>query len=303
MLMIDEAMLARVSGGPGFFAALDQSGGSMPDALRAYGIADSAYKNEDEMFALMHDMRVRIITAPAFTASSLVAAILFEHTIESAVGHRPMPEYLWQERHVVPFLKIDQGLDAERDGVRLMRPMPRLDSMLTRANELGIFGTKMRSVISEPSKEGIAAILAQQFEFAARILQFGMMPIIEPEVLAATPDKDAAEVLLRDELKRQLDALSNGQKVILKLAIPETPNLYCDFVGDERVLRLLALSGGQKRQDACDRLTRNIGMTASFGRALTEDLSHAMDLDQINAVLAASVDQIYEASITKQCLN
>lgn len=301
--MINEAMLARVSSGRGFFAALDQSGGSMPGALRAYGIADSAYQNDDEMFALMDEMRVRIITAPPFAAPRIIAAILFEHTMDGYAEHRSVPAYLWEERNIVPFLKIDQGLDPVNNGVQLMRSMPNLDALLTRACKLGIFGTKMRSVIREPKKEGIATIVAQQFEFAARVLQFGMTPIIEPEVLIASPDKDAAEVFLRDELSRQIDALPNGQKVILKLAIPETPNLYREFVGDERVIRILALSGGQKRQVACNRLARNIGMTASFGRALTEDVSLAFDLGKFNSVLAASIDQIYEASITKRALN
>ena len=299
-LMIDEAMLGRVSAGCGFFAALDQSGGSMPNALRAYGIADGAYSNDEEMFALMHEMRVRVMTAPAFTAPKIIAAILFEHTLDVQAEHQPVSAYLWEKRAIVPFLKIDQGLDIVHDGVRLMKPMPRLDALLARAVEFGIFGTKMRSVIAEPSKEGITAIVAQQFELAARICRHGLVPIIEPEVLATTDIKAAAEEVLLDELSRKLDALLHGQKVILKLAIPEKPNLYRSLVDDDRVIRVLALSGGLTREDACNRLARNIGITASFGRALTEDLSHSLSTFQFEIALAASIDQIYRASVHKQ---
>ncbi len=296
---MNEAMLAQVSGGKGFFAALDQSGGSTPGALHAYGISDSVYRNDDEMFALMHAMRVRIMTAPAFTAPRIIAAILFERTIDGEVEHRPVPAYLWEERGIVPFLKIDQGLDCERDGVQLMKPMPALDVLLMRAAKLGIFGTKMRSVIAQPSKEGIAAIVAQQFELATRILRHGLMPIIEPEVLLASRDKAAVETLLYDELSRHLDALTLGQNVILKLAIPDVPNLYQALVGHDRIARILALSGGYSRDDACVRLAMNAGMIASFSRAFIEDLLLPMDTAEFNTMLATSIDKIYWASIVK----
>jgi fructose-bisphosphate aldolase, class I len=297
--MTTDKMMAQMSGKAGFIAALDQSGGSTPGALRLYGIPDNAYSGEAEMFKLMHAMRVRIMTAPAFTGAKVIAAILFEGTMDGQAEGKPVPTFLWEDRGVVPVVKVDKGLEAERDGVSLMKPMPGLDTLLARAVKLGVFGTKMRSVINLPSKDGIAAIVSQQFELAAQIAAHGLMPIIEPEVLIKSPDKRGAEAILLAELKRGLDALPAGRRVMLKLTIPDVPNFYSALIGDERVLRVVALSGGYTRAEACERLAANHGMIASFSRALTEGLTHSMSDTAFNAALAKSIDEIYQASTVK----
>jgi fructose-bisphosphate aldolase, class I len=295
----DDRMMAQVSGKDGFIAALDQSGGSTPDALRLYGIPESACSGDAEMFRLMHEMRVRIMTAPAFTGERVIGAILFEKTMDGEAQGRPVPAFLWRERGVVPFLKVDKGLEAEKDGVSLMRPMPGLDELLARAVKLGIFGTKMRSVIDRPSRGGIAAVVAQQFEVAARIAEHGLMPIIEPEVSIKSPDKAGAEAILRDELMKALDVLPEGRRVMLKLTIPDAPGFYSALVQHPRVARVVALSGGYTRAEACARLTRNHGMVASFSRALVEDLRCSMSDDEFDAALGRSIAEIYQASTVK----
>jgi fructose-bisphosphate aldolase, class I len=295
----NDKMMAQISHKDGFIAALDQSGGSTPGALRVYGIPDSAYSGDAEMFRLVHEMRVRIITAPAFTGAKVIATILFEATMDGQARERPVPAFLWEERGVVPFLKVDKGLEAEADGVSLMKPMPALDGLLTRAVKLGIFGTKMRSVINLPSKQGIAAVVMQQFDVAAQIARHGLMPIIEPEVSIKSPDKAGAEAILLAELTRQLDALPDGRQVMLKLTIPEVPDLYSILTKHKRVARVVALSGGYTRAEACKRLAFNHQMIASFSRALVEDLRHSMSDAEFDTALANSVDEIYRASTVK----
>ena len=297
--MANGKMMTQMSGLAGFIAALDQSGGSTPGALRLYGIPDSAYSGDAEMFRLMHEMRVRIMTAPAFTGAKVIAAILFEGTMDAQAQGKRVPAFLWEERGVIPFLKVDKGLEAEKDGVSLMKPMPALDALLSRAVKLGIFGTKMRSVINLPSEEGIAAVLAQQFEVAAHIADHGLMPIIEPEVLIRSPDKAGAEAILLAELTRTLNAVPDGPQVILKLTIPNVPDLYSALTNHKRVARVVALSGGYPRADACKRLSANHGMIASFSRALVEDLRHSMSDAVFDATLAKSIDEIYRASTVK----
>ena len=297
--MANDKMMAQISEKGGFIAALDQSGGSTPGALRLYGIPDSAYSGDAEMFKLMHEMRVRIMTAPAFTGTKIIAAILFEGTMDGQAQGRPVPAFLWEERGVVPFLKVDKGLGAENDGVSLMKPMPALDSLLTRAVKLGIFGTKMRSVINLPSKVGIAAVVAQQFDVAGQIAGYGLMPIIEPEVSIKSPDKPGAEAILLAELTAKLDALPTGRQVMLKLTIPDVPDFYSALTNHKRVARVVALSGGYTRAEACKRLSANHGMIASFSRALAEDLKHSMSEAEFNAALAKSIDEIYRASTVK----
>jgi fructose-bisphosphate aldolase class I len=297
--MTDDKMMAQISERDGFIAALDQSGGSTPGALRLYGIPDNAYSNDTEMFRLVHQMRVRIMTAPAFTGAKVIAAILFERTMDGEVRGKPTPAFLWEERGVVPFVKVDKGLDAEKDGVSAMKPMPDLDALLSRAARLGVFGTKMRSVINLPSKQGIAAVVAQQFDVAAQIAGHGLIPIIEPEVSIKSPDKPGAEAILLSELTKKLDALPNDRQVMLKLTIPDVPDLYAPLVNHERVVRVVALSGGYTRADACKRLAANHGMIASFSRALAEDLRHSMSDAMFEAALAKSIDEIYLASTVK----
>jgi fructose-bisphosphate aldolase class I len=292
-------MKARIAEAAGFFAALDQSGGSTPGALRLYGIPDSAYTDEAEMFALMHEMRARVMTAPAFTGDKVIGAILFERPMDGEVLGQPTPSYLWEDRRCVPFLKVDKGLEAEADGVSLMRPIPELGTLLDRAARLGVFGTKMRSTINLASPSGIAAIASQQFEIAAQILKHGLVPILEPEVLIKSPDKANAEALLKDALARHLDALPPDQQVMLKLTIPDVPDLYKDLIAHERVIRVVALSGGYSRADACHRLARNHGMIASFSRALLEELRLSMSDSAFNAALAQAIDEIYTASTVK----
>jgi fructose-bisphosphate aldolase class I len=297
--MANDKMMAQMSGKGGFIAALDQSGGSTPGALRLYGIPDNAYSGDAEMFKLMHEMRVRIMTAPAFTGDKVIGAILFEATMDGEAQGKPVPTFLWEERGVVPFLKVDKGLEAEKDGVSLMRPIPGLDALLDRAGRLGVFGTKMRSVINLPSKGGIAAIVTQQFEVAAQISRHGLIPIIEPEVSIKSPDKPGAEAILLAELTKGLDALPEGHEVMLKLTIPDVPDLYLPLINHKRVERVVALSGGYTRADACKRLSANHGMIASFSRALTEELKKSMGDAEFTAALAKSIDEIYRASTAK----
>jgi fructose-bisphosphate aldolase class I len=297
--MPDETMMAQMTGKGGFIAALDQSGGSTPGALRLYGIPDSAYSGDAEMFKLMHEMRVRIMTAPAFTGDKVVGAILFEATMDGHVKDKPVPAFLWQDRRVIPFLKVDKGLEAESNGVQLMKPNPTLDTLLARAVKLGIFGTKMRSVINLPNPDGIAAIVAQQFEVGAQIAAHGLVPIIEPEVSIKSPDKQGAEAILLAELIKHLDALPSGRKVMLKLTIPTVTDLYLPLTTHRGVVRVVALSGGYTRPNACKKLAANHGMIASFSRALTEGLKVSMTDAEFNAALGSSIEEIYQASTVK----
>jgi fructose-bisphosphate aldolase, class I len=292
-------MLAQMSKKDGFIAALDQSGGSTPGALRLYGIPDDAYSGDAEMFRLMHEMRVRMMTAPAFTGAKVIATILFEGTMDGEVRGKPTPAFLWEERGVIPFVKVDKGLEAEKDGAQLMRPIPELDALLTRAVKLGVFGTKMRSVINLASKEGIAAVVAQQFEVAAQIAKHGLMPIIEPEVSIKSPDKAGAEAILLAELSRHLEAAPDGPQVMFKLTLPDVLDLYLPLINHKRVTRVVALSGGYTRAEACKRLAANHGMIASFSRALAEDLKASMSDPVFDATLAKSIDEIYRASTVK----
>lgn len=297
--MAKEKMTAQMAGKAGFIAALDQSGGSTPGALRLYGIPDNAYGDDAEMFKLMHEMRVRIMTAPAFTGDKVIGAILFERTMDGEAKGKAVPAYLWEERGIVPFLKVDKGLEAENNGAQLMKPMPELDALLIRAVKKGIYGTKMRSVIGHANKAGIAAVVAQQFQVAQQIARHDLMPIIEPEVSIKSPDKKGAEELLLAEITKHLDALPGDGKVMLKLTIPDVPDLYAPLVNHKRVERVVALSGGYTRSDACEKLSRNHGMIASFSRALTEDLRVSMSDTEFNATLAKTISEIYQASAMK----
>jgi fructose-bisphosphate aldolase, class I len=298
-IMANDKMMAQISEKGGFIAALDQSGGSTPGALRLYGIPDNAYSGDAEMFRLVHEMRVRIMTAPAFTGAKVIATILFEGTMDGEVQGKRTPSFLWEDRGVVPFVKVDRGLEAEKDGVQVMRPMPELDALLTRAARLGVFGTKMRSVINLASKAGIAAVVAQQFEVAGQIARHGLMPIIEPEVSIKSPDKTGAEAILLAELTRHLEAAPNGPQVMFKLTLPDVPDLYLPLVKHKRVTRVVALSGGYTRAEACRRLAANHGVIASFSRALVEELRHSMSDAEFEAALAKSIDEIYRASTEK----
>jgi fructose-bisphosphate aldolase, class I len=292
-------MKAQMSDKPGFIAALDQSGGSTPGALRAYGIPDSAYSGDEEMFKLMHEMRVRIISSPAFTGDKVIAAILFERTMDGQAHGKPVPTYLWEDRGVVPFLKVDKGMEAEKDGVTLMKPIGGLDELLARAVKLGIYGTKMRSTINLASKTGIAAIIDQQFAVGEQIAAHGLMPILEPEVLIKSPEKAAAEAILLAEVLKHLDALPAGRQVMLKITIPEVPDLYAPLIAHPRMQRVVALSGGYPRDEACRRLAKNHGMIASFSRALIDGLKVSMSDAEFDAELKAAIDEIYTASTVK----
>jgi fructose-bisphosphate aldolase class I len=292
-------MLAQMAEKQGFIAALDQSGGSTPGALRQYGIADDAYNGEAEMFALMHEMRVRIMTAPAFTGEKVIGAILFERTMDGEAEGKPVPTFLWEDRGVVPFLKVDKGLEAEADGVQMMKPIPGLDALLQRAAKLGVFGTKMRSVIHQASEKGIAAVVKQQIEVGEQIIAQGLVPILEPEVSIKSPDKKGAEKILRDELLKGLDALPESSRVMIKLTIPDEADFYRPLIEHPRVVRVVALSGGYTRTDACKRLAENHGMIASFSRALINELKKSMSDSEFNSTLAKSIDEIYEASVEK----
>jgi len=295
--MSQAAQRQKIATGEGFIAALDQSGGSTPKALRLYGIPEDRYASEAEMFDLVHAMRARIAQAPAFCGDSVLGAILFEMTMDREIGGKPSARYLWEERGIVPFLKVDKGLAEAADGVKLMKPMPDLDALLERAKEAGIFGTKMRSVIDAADATGIAANVDQQFEVGRQILGHGLVPIIEPEVTISIPDKAGAEDMLRDALAARLDALPEGAEVMLKLTLPETANLYAGLVDHPRVLRVVALSGGYSREEANARLAQNSGVIASFSRALTEGLLADQSDDAFNATLAAAIDSIRAASV------
>ena len=291
-------MLEKMGSGKGFIAALDQSGGSTPKALRLYGIEESEYSGEAEMFDLIHQMRARIMTSPAFTGGRVIGAILFEMTMDRQVEGLGSAEYLWTQKQVVPFLKVDKGLADEVDGAQVMKPMPGLDELLARALEHGVFGTKMRSVIKLANPAGVNAVVDQQFEVGRQILAAGLVPIIEPEVDIHSPEKQAAEDLLKAALTAQLDALPEGQQVMLKLTLPSTDDFYLDLVNHPRILRVVALSGGYSRAEADTLLRRNHGVIASFSRALTEGLSAQQSDEEFNATLDATIQSIYDASIT-----
>lgn len=297
--MVDAKMLNTMTSAPGFIAALDQSGGSTPKALSLYGISETDYQGEAEMFSLMHAMRVRIMKAPAFTGEKVIGAILFERTMDGDVDGIPVPTFLWEKRGVVPFLKIDKGLLDEANGVQLMKAMPDLDALLIRGREKGIFGTKMRSVIAHADKAGIAAVVRQQFEVARQIIGQGLVPIVEPEVSIKSPTKTEAEAILRDEIAAELDKLPAGDKVMLKLTIPTENDFYASLVAHQSVIRVVALSGGYSTADACEKLSHNHGMIASFSRALTEKLRVSMSDAEFDASIAATIDQIYQASVNK----
>jgi fructose-bisphosphate aldolase class I len=284
--------------GKGFIAALDQSGGSTPKALKLYGIDESTYKGEDQMYDKIHEMRTRIITSPSFTSDRVLAAILFEQTMDREIAGKPTATYLWENKGIVPILKIDKGLAAEADGVQLMKPVPDLDKLLKRAVEKGIFGTKERSVIKEANPAGIKAIAAQQFDWGKQVLAHGLVPILEPEVDIKSPNKAECEKLLKKELLAGLDSIPAGQQVIFKLTIPDQPDFYADLIKHPKTARVVALSGGYTREDACEKLAKNHGMIASFSRALTEGLSAQQSDDEFNKMLKAAVDKIQKASIT-----
>ena len=294
---MNETQANQVRTGKGFIAALDQSGGSTPKALRLYGIEEDAYSGEAEMFDLIHAMRARIVDAPAFSGEKVVGAILFEMTMDREMGGKPSPAALWDDNGVVPFLKIDKGLADEADGAQMLKPMPDLDALLTRAAAKGIFGTKERSVIHAANPVGIAAVVAQQFEVARQVLAHGLIPIIEPEVTISIADKAAAEDILLAEIAKHLDTVPAGQEVMLKLTLPEKANLYQPLVDHPAVMRVVALSGGYSREEANTRLSQNTGVIASFSRALTEGLSAQQSDEAFNSTIAATIDSIYVASV------
>jgi fructose-bisphosphate aldolase class I len=289
---------AKIKNDKGFIAALDQSGGSTPKALKLYGVDETAWTDEKGMYDVVHAMRSRIVTSPAFTGKRLIGAILFENTMDRDIEGKPTPTYLWEVKGVVPFLKVDKGLADEKDGVQLMKPITGLDALLAKAKAKNVFGTKMRSVIKQANASGIDAVVKQQFEVGKQIIKAGLVPIIEPEVDIKTPNKDKAEDLLKASITKELNALKPEQKVMLKLTIPDKDDLYADLIKHPNVLRVVALSGGYSRDDANKRLARNHGMTASFSRALAEGLSAKQSDQEFNAALDASVESIYRASIT-----
>lgn len=299
MFVANEKMLAQMAEKNGFIAALDQSGGSTPGALRQYGIPDNAYNGDAKMFKLMHEMRVRIMTAPSFTGKKVIGAILFERTMDGEAEGTPVPTFLWEDRGIVPFLKVDKGLEAEADGVQVMKPIPGLDDLLARAVKLGIFGTKMRSVIHQADEKGIAAVAKQQFEVGAQIIKHGLVPILEPEVSIKSPNKKGAEKILRDELLKGLDAPPESNKVMIKLTIPDEPDFYRPLIEHPRVVRVVALSGGYTRSDACKKLAQNHGMIASFSRALINELKKSMSDSEFDKTLEESINEIYDASVEK----
>jgi len=292
------AQTEQMGTAPGFIAALDQSGGSTPKALRLYGIGEDAYGSDAEMFDLIHAMRSRIATAPAFTGDKVIGAILFEMTMDREISGKPSARYMWEERGVVPFLKIDKGLEEEENGVQLLKPIPGLDDLLTRAVAHGVFGTKERSVIHAANPDGIAANVAQQFDLAHQVLAHGLVPIIEPEVTISITDKAEAEDILLTEIRKNLDSVPDGQQVMLKLTLPSKPNLYAPLIAHPKVLRVVALSGGYSREEANAKLTENAGMIASFSRALTEGLSAGQTDAEFNAAIASAIDSIHAASST-----
>src|SRR6516164_9548324 len=295
---LNEQELEKMKSHPGFIAALDQSGGSTPKALGLYGIKEGAWSNEDEMFAIVHEMRTRMITSPSFNGERIIGAILFENTMDRDIHRQPTANYLWNVKGVVPFLKVDNGLDAEKDGVQLMKPMPALGALLEKAKSKRIFGTKIRSVIKHANAAGIKNVVNQQFELAGQIIAAGLIPIVEPEVDIHCPEKAKAEELLKAAILEQLNQLPQGQKVMLKLTLPEQDNFYADFVKHPKVLRVVALSGGYSRDEANNRLRRNHGVVASFSRALAEGLSAQQSDAEFNATLNNSIQSIFQASNT-----
>ncbi len=297
-LGFNEQQLQKMKNHPGFIAALDQSGGSTPHALSLYGIKAGAWSNEEEMFAIVHQMRTRIITSPNFTGERIIGAILFENTMDRDIEKRPTADYLWNVKQVVPFLKVDKGLAAEKDGVQLMKPMPGLAALLEKAKAKGIFGTKMRSVIKQANTASIKNVVNQQFEVAGQIISAGLLPIVEPEVDIHCPEKAKAEELLKAAILKELGGLPAGQLVILKITLPEQDDFYADCIRHPKVLRVVALSGGYSRQEANDRLRRNHGIVASFSRALVEGLSAQQSDAEFNAQLDKSIQSIFDASNT-----
>ncbi|WP_431470464.1 fructose bisphosphate aldolase [Sphingosinithalassobacter sp. LHW66-3] len=293
-----DAMKQKIAKGDGFIAALDQSGGSTPKALRGYGIEESEYSGDDEMFALIHKMRSRIISSPAFTGDKVIGAILFEKTMDGSVEGKPTPSALI-DKGIVPFIKIDKGLEAEANGVQMMKPMPELDALLARAKGLGVFGTKERSVVNLANAEGIAAIVKQQFEVGRQVLAAGLMPILEPEVSIKSPERAEADAILRDEIMKNLDSMPGDDQVMLKLSLPANAGLYDPLVDHPRVLRVVALSGGYSRSEACAELAKNRGMIASFSRALLEELRAQMSDAEFDKALGEAIDEIYTASTQK----
>ena len=296
---MNQEQFDKIKAGQGFIAALDQSGGSTPKALGLYGLDESAWSNDDEMFDLIHEMRTRIITSPSFGGDRILGAILFEQTMDRDIDGTPTAQYLWEKRHVVPFLKVDKGLADEKDGVKLMKPMPDLDALLKRAVAKEIFGTKMRSVIDAANPKGIAAVVEQQFAVGKQILAHGLVPIIEPEVTISIADKAEAEDILLAEIRKHLDDVPEGKQIMLKLTLPTKANLYKPLIDDPRVMRVVALSGGYSRADANAKLKRNTGMIASFSRALTEGLSAGQSDGEFDAALTSAIDSIFEASSVK----
>ena len=293
-----ETQAAKIRNQPGFIAALDQSGGSTPKALKLYGIEENTYSGEQQMMDLVHKMRSRIVTSPVFTGERIAGAILFEATMDREFGGKPAADYLWNDKKVVPFLKIDKGLADEANGVQLMKPMPDLDKLLDKAKSKGIFGTKERSVIKQNNAEGIKAVVKQQFEIARQVLAKGLVPIVEPEVDIKNPDKKGSEEVLKKEIIAELDKLPANQQVMLKLTIPDVDNLYADLVKHPRVLKVVALSGGYSREEANKRLAKQNGMIASFSRALSEGLSAQQSDDEFNKALDTAIQSIYDASKT-----
>jgi fructose-bisphosphate aldolase class I len=298
-LGLNEQQLQKMKTQPGFIAALDQSGGSTPKALAAYGIKEGAWSNEDGMFAIVHEMRTRIISSPSFTPERILAAILFENTMDRDIQGQPTVDYLWNVKRVVPFLKVDKGLADEKDGVHLMKPMPQLAALLKKAKAKRVFGTKMRSVINLANAGGIKEVVNQQFEVAAQIMAAGLLPIVEPEVDIHCPEKAKAEELLRAAMVERLNQLTTGQLVMLKLTLPQQDDFYVDFVNDPKVVRVVALSGGYSREEGNERLRRNHGVVASFSRALVEGLSAQQSDPEFNALLDAAIQSIFEASTVK----
>ena len=293
-----DQQLEKIKTQPGFIAALDQSGGSTPKALRLYGITEDAWSNDEEMFAVVHQMRTRIITSPSFTGERILAAILFENTMDRDIDGKPTADYLWDVKNVVPVLKVDKGLAEEKDGVQIMKPIPELDTLLKKAKAKNIFGTKMRSVIKQADADGVSAIVKQQFDVGKQILAAGLVPIIEPEVDIHCPDKADAETLLKAAILEELGDLGADQLVMLKLTLPEQDNFYADCIVHPNVLKVVALSGGYTREEANTRLVRNNGMVASFSRALAEGLSAQQSDDEFDALLDASIESIFQASST-----
>jgi fructose-bisphosphate aldolase class I len=291
-------MKAKIAAGKGFIAALDQSGGSTPKALKGYGVEESAWSNEEEMFGLIHQMRSRIITSPAFTGDKVIGAILFERTMDGQVDGKPTPQALL-DKGVVPFIKIDKGLEDEANGIQMMKPMPDLDKLLHRAKSLGVFGTKERSVINKANREGIAAIVRQQIEVGQQVLASGLVPMLEPEINIKSTDRAESDQILLEELTSQLSAMPGTEQVMLKLSLPVKPGLFDPLVDHPRVLRVVALSGGYNRPEACAELAKNRGIVASFSRALLEDLRAQMTDAEFNASLASAIDDIYKGSTQK----